>query len=190
MVNGVDVVPRMLGMALDEIMGFVYRVMWVVAKIVKLQSRDFIVNGILQRDAKILDWESEHILWVQNVLQSEGMRQQRTSYLPLGMYHVMLGDQLQTVDTANQAGLTKLALWTAVHRAAGILPPLRYAAECSSAHMMGAYRSSLARVFRSAATEGKARTFRLGLVEPLQDSKSGSTRALPDAESPGAGEVF
>lgn len=185
MVNGVDVVPRMLGMALDGIMSFVYRALWVFAAIVKFQS-----YGVPERDAKILEWESKHILWVQNALRSEGMRQQRTSYLPLGMYHVMLGDQLQTVDTASQAGLTKLALWTAVHRAAGILPPLQYAAECSSAHLMGAYRSSLARVFRSGATEGKARTFRLGLVEPLQGSKPGSTRALPDAQSPGAGEVL
>lgn len=177
-VNGVDVVPRMLGNALDDVMGWVYTAMRTYAAAMMIQSHRFISNRIHLWDADFLRWKANLMFWVQSLLANE-LKPQRTSYLPLGLYHMLLGDQLQTVDTASQQGLMRLALFTTVRQVAGILPPVRYARECVKAHNMDRYRGSLARVFGIAAIQGQQRTFHLGLTKPASASTSSSTNASP-----------
>lgn len=156
--NGVDVVPRLLGTALDEVMNWVCGVIQELAKKEERQAGRWIPNAALRWDPEVLKWKAKHLKWAAGLLQDK-LKELRRSYRPLGRYHVLLGDQLQTMDSTEQAELLKLGLYTTMHRAAGTLPGVLLAVECITAHSMKAYRSSLSKVYGFGAQQGKGREF-------------------------------
>lgn len=139
-VNGMDIVPRLLGTALEHF--------------------GALVDNVLRELSK---WADKHEVLLRNLTKFTKDLLGRKNYRPLGMYQMLVGGQLQIVDSGRDPELLVYSMFVLLEHGKNVLQHWGrgLVSECVTSHLMKPYISSLDRVFKHLGTLGGKADLRL-----------------------------